>query len=65
MVTDECGEGLPVAWLSLSFKLLRDNCGQLSPHWLMIDTTSQFLGHTNQADLHLARRQSLETGTPG
>ena len=52
MVTDECGEGLPVAWflsnhedfthMCLFFKLLRENCGQLSPHWLMSDTASQF-----------------------
>ena len=51
-VTDECGEGLPVAWclsnhedfthMCLFFKLLRENCGQLLPHWLMSDTASQF-----------------------
>ena len=52
MVTDECGDGLPVAWclsnhedfthMCLFFKLLRENCGQLSPNWLMSDTASQF-----------------------
>ena len=65
MVTDECREGLPVAWclsnhedfthMCLFFKLLRENCGQLSPHWVMSDTASQFYnawvgcygGHTN------------------
>ena len=52
MVTDECGEGLPIAWcisnhedfthMCLFFTVLKENCGQLSPRWVMSDTASQF-----------------------
>jgi len=53
MVTDECGEGLPIAWcisnhedlfthMCLFFTVLKENCGQLSPRWVVSDTASQF-----------------------
>ena len=52
MVMDEQGEGFPIAWclsnhedfthMCILFKLLKQNCGILSPRWLMSDLASQF-----------------------
>ena len=52
MVTDECGEGVPIAWcmsnhedfthMCIFFKQLKQNCGTLLPRWVMSDTASQF-----------------------
>ena len=52
VVLDEFGEGFPVAWclsnhedfthMCVFFEMVKQNCGVLSPHWIMSDLASQF-----------------------
>ena len=53
VVLDEFGEGLPIAWclsnhedlthMCVFFKMIRENCGVLTPHWIMSDLANQFI----------------------
>lgn len=52
MVMDEQGEGFPIAWclsnhedfthMCIFFGFLKQNCGKLSPRWVMSDLANQF-----------------------
>ena len=46
LVIDEFGEGVPIAQdfthVCVFFKMIRRNCGQLSPKWFMTDIAPQF-----------------------
>ena len=52
VVIDEYGEGFPIAWslsnhedfthMCVCFKMVKRNCGILTPRWLMSDLASQF-----------------------
>ena len=52
VVVDEFGEGVPIAWLlsnhedfthmCLFFNILKQNCGILSPQWIMSDMANQY-----------------------
>lgn len=52
VVVDEYGEGFPIAWclsndedfthMCIFYKMVKKNCGLLTPSWLMSDLASQF-----------------------
>ena len=52
LVMDEFGEGVPIAWclsnhedfthMCVFFKMIKRNCGRLSPKWFMTDIAPQF-----------------------
>jgi hypothetical protein len=52
LVVDEYGEGFPIAWclsnhedfthMCIFYKMVKQNCGILTPRWLMSDLATQF-----------------------
>lgn len=52
LVIDEYGEGFPIAWclsnhedvthMNIFFEMIKQNCGVLTPRWLMSDLADQF-----------------------